>query len=322
MKFQKRFFLTAGIFSSFLIGGAHAGLVINPTWDPSLSANLSAADVTSVQNAFNYAAQQFQNKFNDNIQINITVAAQSGTGILGQSSTNLQFSSFSGVRNALIADKKSADDITAMAAGHFPTTDPTGGGTYLVPFAEAKALGLRTANNSASDGTFTFGAGFSYTYDPLNRAVSGKYDFIGIAEHEISEIMGRIYLLGKNLTGGADYVPFDLFRYTGSGAQSVSSSATGVYFSIDGGATNLKAFSASSDLQDWASGTNDAFNAFSSSGVMNDLSAVDVQVMDVIGYDLVAVPEPANSGTLFAAALAAVGIIHQAGTRRRARPAV
>jgi hypothetical protein len=32
----------------------------------------------------------------------------------------------------------------------------------------------------------TIGAGYSFTFDPNNRAVPGKYDFIGIAEHEIS----------------------------------------------------------------------------------------------------------------------------------------
>ena len=38
------------------------------------------------------------------------------------------------------------------------------------------------------------------------------------------------------------------------------------------------------DTRDWAGGTNDAFNQFSSSGVVNPISAVDFQVMDVIGY--------------------------------------
>ena len=59
MKLQKLAILTAGVLSSILVGDARAGLVINPTWDPSLADNLSAADVTNVQNAFAYAAQQF-----------------------------------------------------------------------------------------------------------------------------------------------------------------------------------------------------------------------------------------------------------------------
>src|SRR5439155_15246694 len=40
------------------------------------------------------------------------------------------------------------------------------------------------------------------------------------------------------------------------------------------------------DDGDWASGTNDAFNAFSSSSVMNSITPVDVREMDVLGYDL------------------------------------
>ena len=64
-----------------------------------------------------------------------------------------------------------------------------------------------------------------------------------------------------------------------------------IYFSIDSGKTNLKNFNfpngGGSDPQDWASGASDCFNAFSSSGVLNGLSAVDIRTLDVIGYNLV-----------------------------------
>ena len=45
----------------------------------------------------------------------------------------------------------------------------------------------------------------------------GKFDFIGVAEHEISEVLGRGY--GLNLGGPGGNLPFDLFRFTNSGAQ-------------------------------------------------------------------------------------------------------
>jgi hypothetical protein len=148
-----------------------------------------------------------------------------------------------------------------------------------------------------SDGTFTFGAGFNYTFDPNNRAVSGAYDFIGVATHEISEIMGRIPGLGTSIAGHPSYMPFDLFRYSGAGTLNMTA-GNSIYFSIDGGATNLKDFNfpngGGSDPQDWKSVTNDAFNAFASSGVQNDLTTVDVRAMDVIGYDLTPAPLPST----------------------------
>src|SRR5205814_1811126 len=130
-------------------------------------------------------------------------------------------------------------------------------------------------------------------------------DFIGVAMHEFSEIMGRIPLMGENLSGSPDYMLMDLFHYTGAGLRGLNDGA-GRFFSIDNGTTLLKAFNFpngnGSDPQDWASGTNDCFNAFSSSSVENDLTPVDLRVMDVIGYDFASgsptpTPTPTPTGT-------------------------
>ena len=93
---------------------------------------------------------------------------------------------------------------------------------------------------------------------------AGIYDFFGTAVHEISEVMGRQLLAGAAEQGVEDsYSLFDLLHYSAPGVRDLSASSAG-YFSPDGGATNLGAFSTvpGSDPGDWASSvTGDAFDA-------------------------------------------------------------
>src|SRR6185369_5545348 len=113
---------------------------------------------------------------------------------------------------------------------------------------------------------------------------SDQYDFVGTAEHEISEIMGRVARAGRNL-GTADapylvYTALDLFRYSAP-SQPQLTSGDPSYFSINGGATNLNNFNNpvtgnDGDLGDWAAGAgNDSFNDNSNPGVVNDVSRTD-----------------------------------------------
>jgi len=294
--------------------GPALALTINLRFDPDstfTAAGLSSTDIANMKAAASYAASQFSNNLTDSINVNIKVTAVSGRGTLGMSNTSLRsFSSYAALRSAVSSDSKTADDGTALSAGgSLPSTDPIGSAhMYLVTRAEAKALNL-IPNDFINDGTFTFGGGFSYTYDPANRAVSGKMDFIGVAMHEFSEIMGRIPLMGENLSGSPDYMLMDLFHYTGAGVRGLNN-GVGRFFSINNGTTLLKAFNFpngnGSDPQDWASGTNDCFNAFANSSVENDLTPVDLRVMDVIGYDFAsgsptptptATPTPTPRGT-------------------------
>jgi len=278
-----------------LSAGTASALNINLTYAPDATftnAGLSAADIVAMKAANTYAKEQLTSRFNDNINVNIMITAVPGTNTLGESSSFIRsVDSYAALRAAMVTDSKTPDDAAALGAGgSVPAADPIGTAhVYQVTQAQAKALGLIPDDAAAVDGTFTFGGGNVFTYDPNNRAVAGKIDFIGTALHEFTEIMGRIGNMGDGMPD-PQYMQMDLFHYSAAGTRGFNK-GPGRSFSIDNGTTLLKAFNDfnanQGDLQDWADGTNDSFNAFSSDGVLNDLSEVDLRVMDVIGYDRV-----------------------------------
>ena len=291
-------------------------LTIVPTFDSSVT---SATNAAQIEAAFNYAAQQLDNAFSNPITLNINVVAQPGTSITGQSAAAFNgFVSYSTFRMAYAQAATTAADASALAS--LPISNPTDGNITFAR-SEAKVLGFISGNASGSDGTFTFGAGQSYTFDPANRAVPGEIDFIGVALHEVTEIMGRDSLLGLQLYGagnGPMYVPLDLFRFDSPGVRTISSTDGSAYFSIDGGNTNLKNFNDPNngeDAQDFATTTPyspDPFNAFIQTGVENDLNSLDITNMDIIGFT--PVPEPTTIALLSGSAILLLSI----GRRRNA----
>jgi hypothetical protein len=174
-------------------------------------------------------------------------------------------------------------------------TDPTNGtGTWWLTRAQAKAFG-QIPDDMSQDGTTRFGAGNLFTFS--GTIAPNSYDFQGIAAHEISEVMGRLGISGGTIgITPNSFSLIDNFSYTGPGTKGLRG-GPGNYFSLDNGTTLLKLFNDPTanglDSRDWAPGTNDAFNQFSNSGVVNPISAVDLRVMDMIGYNLSA---PAQVG--------------------------
>lgn len=179
--------------------------------------------------------------------------------------------------------------------GYLPSGDPISGSHYYwVSTAQEKALGL-VGDNTSVDGSVGFGSSFSWDFSPTTPPGSGQYDFIGVAEHEITEVMGRIALLGGTVGGAANsYSSFDLFRFSGPDTRSLQAGST-AYFSFDGGKTSsgngsspsLTYFNtqAGGDYGDWASSAgNDAYDAYAGTGVAYTLSSVDQLVMDALGY--------------------------------------
>jgi hypothetical protein len=312
-------------FCTLLVGvPAFGAFVINPTFTAGFNANFGV-NAAAAQTAWINAANVFTTNFSDNITVNITVDAVGGTGVFGQSSTFLnRYSSYAALRAAVIADATTADDATATGAGGSITAaDPQGGtGNWWVSRAEAKALGL-IASDANNDGTTTFGAGNPFTF--AGPIAGGTYDFQGVAAHEIAEVLGRLGLGGGTVGGFANsYSLIDLFSYSGAGTRVLGSGGAGGEgsFSVDNGTTLLKKYNDQAsnglDLRDWFGGTNDSFNQFSGSGVVNAVSDVDLREMDVIGYDRVfaAVPEP-SSVFLLAIFVLAADLLRRRVTSRR-----
>ncbi len=265
-------------------------MIITPTFTANFTTNFGA-HAAAAKAAWIAAASVFTRNFSDNIHVNIIVDAVAGTSVFGQSNTGLISITYANLRARVAADAKTHNDQVAISpSGSMTVTDPTGGtGQWFLTRSQAKALGV-IPDDQVNDGKTTFGAGNHFTFS--GPIAAGTYDFQGIAAHEISEVMGRLGLSGNPLGSVPHaYSLIDNFSYTGPHHKGLNGGPNN-NFSIDGGTTLLKLWNNPLinhlDSRDWAPGTNDSFNQFSSPGVVNPVSAIDLQLFDVIGYDLIA----------------------------------
>ena len=256
------------------------------TYDQATS-SLPAGFVT----AMNAVAAYFDSLITDNITVTIQVGY--GEITLGGASTPVPSGAEGGPDNGYIYTYNEFKNFLAANSGsptaqsvlaNLPATDPTGGQGVYLSEAQARAFGLVATDSTAVDGAIGFqlnGAGITYNFDPNNRAVSGQWDFIGVAEHEVAHALGRV----NDLVNG-DYSLLDLLTYTAPGVLQSSTTQQG-YFSINGGLnpSTSKQFSLTSDPGDWAGSTPDSFNAFGSTGVANVVTPIDMTLMNALGFD-------------------------------------
>ncbi len=233
------------------------------------------------RDALNFVAQTLDREIANPITVNIGVGYGEDKGqplgahVLGEGGPtiagNLTYSQLVGTMREHVT---SAADASAVA--NLPKEDPTHGGTFAIPCAEAKAWGLLPADGTEIDGYVGFSSTAAFTYDPFNRAVQGETDFFGVAMHELTHALGRVE--------GSAPDPLDLFRYSASGELTRSADQP-IYFSVDGGRTDLGNFDTNSDPADWAAnGSNDCFNCVLDPGVATRFTQADQTVMEVLGY--------------------------------------
>ena len=97
--------------------------------------------------------------------------------------------SYSQIRSLLGASAGSAVDKVGLANVPRSVEAPS---NFVIPAAEAKALGIVSGSASGIDGYIGFAGSSTSTYDYGSTIASGKYDFTAVAAHEIAEVLGRL----------------------------------------------------------------------------------------------------------------------------------
>lgn len=274
---------------------AYAGLVINPIFGNTITSDPNAATIEGV---INTAIQFYEKTFTDPITVNIQFDTM--TGGLGQASTYFAVGPYSSYRAALVADATSADDATALA--HLPggPNNPVNGNANMaVSTANLRALGIDVNPPVGQPDSF-IGLNTHITF-PGSPGSSLTYYLPAVVEHEIDHALG----FGSALDGLSNGSPpptgavwgMDLYRYDQNGNRSFDTNInTQAFFSIDGGATDLVRFNQTppGDFSGWFSTgphTPRVQDSYATRLATPSLG-VELRVLDVLGYDLAAVPEP------------------------------
>jgi len=268
---------------------------INIDYDASVN-NAPSGFEAGVQAAVQYLDSEFTNPVTLTIDVGYgeVDGRTLGANDLGESFvTGREYVSenYSAVRNALLAEN-------APGSSTLPTTSPLSGILYMWQ-AEAKALGL-PQNNVAVDAYVGFSSqAGTFSYTNGSTPPPNEYYFVGVVEHEITEDMGRVSLIGDQ---PSDYSLIDLFRDSSPGVRDLASGSSGgtAYFSTNNGNTNLGTWNNdpnNGDFADWypsgpAPGGNDAVNDYSSPGVINEFSQSDITLMEALGWSVAASPNP------------------------------
>jgi hypothetical protein len=293
---------------------ASAGLVINATFDPSITSDPNGA---AIKAGINAAILRYQNAFSTPITVNILF--KKGPVGLGQSSTQGVFVSYANYLTALNNAKANNPALAQALATLRPgATNPVNGNdTLRLSTANARALGFSAdPSGGQPDSIITLNT------DKMNLTRTSidptKFDLIAVVSHEINEALGFRSALNHLHNGDPSptgpIAPDDLYRYGQTGARSFDTAlGTQAFYSIDGGQKKLARFNQNQrgDFSDWFSPNNvphpaQVQDAFATPGATPDLG-VELIRLAVLGYT--------PAGNSAASAARAGGVRGAAGSR-------
>ena len=369
--------LVSVLVASSLFASNLSATVIDLTYDTAdFSGTEGAVALAGFQQAANFWENMFTDDITVNLNIGFSAL---GAGILGGTNSSKVNILYNNTAVAMYHDATSASDAlavnnlecvdTGIASGAatgacgmtFLGVENDGSGGLVTEHdlgdanliddnnfvymtqANAKALGF-TQNAfgdafSDVDAGITFSSDFLFDFDRSDGIDFDKWDFVGLAIHEIGHALG--FVSGVDLydlyTGSFDLdniggiaSTLDLFRYSDESAAIETTNIFGgitgtkdfrpggdTYFSIDGGVTNIAPMSTGqvNGDGDQASHWKDhldigAMDPTLANGEFIDVTGFDILAFDVIGWDIASdvftqVPTP-TSITLFGFAAAAM----------------
>ncbi|WP_244425426.1 NF038122 family metalloprotease, partial [Bradyrhizobium sp. STM 3843] len=253
---------------SSVVSETSGGLTINLIFD---AAALAAP--ASFRAGIQQAAALLSAAISDHITLNFNIDYSGTGGGAAAAPDNGQWMSYSAVRADLV-NNASASDATFIA---LPTGSTIQGQSSVAVWnAQLKLWGLLGANDtSTDDGSATFAT-------DINPNL-----LVGVALHELTHAMGRVPY-------GPQPDIFDFYRFTSPGARLFTggSTALAAYFSLNGGSTKIADYGQSSDASDFLNsgvqGANDPFNEYYTGNTLQQLTSVDLQQLDALGFHLTA----------------------------------
>jgi Ca2+-binding RTX toxin-like protein len=260
--------------SSETISFAGSGIVFNNSYD----AGVTDAVRTAIVSAENYLQAHFTDSLTLNVAFNYD---PEGPNDIASNAFNVYPISYTQLVGALSAHATTADDRLAVAG--LPAADPSNGLGFAITSGEGQALGI-LGPSGQTDVTVTINSLQPWTFGS---------DLIGAVEHELSEGgFGRNQSLG--LRPGGQFSPLDLFRFNSFGGHDYTGGADSqfVVFGVDGAHLSDMFFHNSIspggandgfDPGDWDFTFEDAFGG-GGGGDSTSISAVDLQVLDVLGF--------------------------------------
>jgi len=326
-----------------LLGSVAAGVMACAA--PASALTIQLNDIGGVSGSpaalgFSIAARYWESVLTNDVTMKIDVGfSDLGPGVLGgTSSTVATFVPIETYYALLAGAGNSALDAAAIA--NLSPLDAGGGVDVLVPGyfsgttgidpltsrlapddAISQAMALSTANVKAlvgdvdfgvEDATIQFSNTFAFDFDARDGISAGRFDFVGVAVHEIGHALGFIsavddfdFFAGD--TGSVDELwwgyALDMFRYSANGGNPILDWTPGhdSYFSLDGGQTALwdGYFSTGTDFGNgWQASHwlppagppcadfRGIMNPYICGGVGDSVKALDLALFDAIGWNL------------------------------------